>query len=134
MDMIVIKEAAMKAGESANDDLLSLLLESNNNSGNNDMSVNHKTKNRMTIEDVIEECKLFYFAGMETTSILLTWTIIVLCMHPYWQTKAREEVLQVFGKNQPDFDGLSHLKTVSPHLYTKPVSNSRLSDVLLIFK
>ncbi|KQK08830.1 hypothetical protein BRADI_2g44170v3 [Brachypodium distachyon] len=68
---------------------------------------------RMSIEDVIEECKLFYFAGMETTSVLLTWTLVVLGMHPEWQDQARKEVLSVFGKDKPSFDGLNRLKTAS---------------------
>ena len=66
----------------------------------------------MSTEDMIEECKLFYFAGMETTSVLLTWTLIVLSMHPDWQERARE-VLSHFGRTRPDFDSLSRLKTVS---------------------
>jgi cytochrome P450 len=67
----------------------------------------------MTTDDVIGECKMFYFAGAETTSVLLTWTMIVLCMHPEWQDRVREEVMLVFGASTPDYDSLSRLKIVS---------------------
>ncbi|KAF6159720.1 hypothetical protein GIB67_029978 [Kingdonia uniflora] len=47
------------------------------------------TTNGMSIEEAIGECKLFYFAGQETTSTWLTWTMVVLAMHPNWQDKRR---------------------------------------------
>ncbi|CAL4957524.1 unnamed protein product [Urochloa decumbens] len=112
--MIAKREGAMRAGEATGgDDLLGLLLESN---------MEHSGGGGMSTDDVIGECKLFYFAGMETTSILLTWTILLLCMHPEWQDRAREEVLRVFpgggaGTTVPDYDGLSRLKIVTMVLY-----------------
>jgi cytochrome P450 len=67
----------------------------------------------LSIEEVIEECKQFYLAGKETTSSWLTWAMIVLALHPEWQEMAGEEVLQVCGQKEPNFEVLIHLKIVS---------------------
>lgn len=99
--MIHKKEKAMQNGESQVD-FLGLLLQ-----------CKEQADNEMTIEDVMEECQLFYFAGHETTANWLTWTMIVLSMHQDWQEKAREEVFKICGKKTPDMDAINHCKIVS---------------------
>ncbi|KAL3502797.1 hypothetical protein ACH5RR_037246 [Cinchona calisaya] len=112
-EIINTRIKTMRAGKACDDDLLTILLESNfkeiDSHGNDDFG--------MTIWEVIEECKLFYFAGQETTSVLLVWTMVLLSRFPDWQARAREEVLQLFGTQKPDFDGLNHVQLVTMILY-----------------
>jgi cytochrome P450 len=69
----------------------------------------------VTVHDIVEECKSFFFAGQHTTSNLLTWTTVLLAMHPQWQAQAREEVLRVCGsRDTPTKDDVAKLKTVKP--------------------
>lgn len=102
--MIRKKEQAMKRGEAGANDLLGFLLQCKDEADDNDS---------LRIEDVIEECKLFYFAGQETTANLLTWTMLLLSMNPIWQEKAREEVLRLCGKQTPSLKAINQLKIVT---------------------
>ncbi|KAL2479666.1 Cytochrome [Abeliophyllum distichum] len=68
---------------------------------------------RITVNDIAEECKTFFFAGEQTTSNLLTWTTVLLAMHPEWQALARDEVLKVCGsRDLPTKDDVVKLKTL----------------------
>ncbi|KAI3816375.1 hypothetical protein L1987_16069 [Smallanthus sonchifolius] len=97
---------AMKAGEASNDDLLGILLDSNYK----EIKQHGNSNSGLSIDEVIEECKLFYLAGQVTVGNMLVWTMILLGQHSEWQTRAREEVLHVLGDNNLDINGLSHLK------------------------
>ncbi|KAK8480618.1 hypothetical protein V6N11_021235 [Hibiscus sabdariffa] len=68
---------------------------------------------RLSVQDLVDECKTFYFAGHETTNSLLVWTFLLLATHTDWQDKARTEVMEVFGTRNPDFERLARLKTIT---------------------
>ncbi|XVF65198.1 hypothetical protein PTKIN_Ptkin09bG0228000 [Pterospermum kingtungense] len=70
-------------------------------------------KNRLSLDDLVDECKTFYFAGQETTNSLLAWIVLVLAIHRDWQEKARREVFETFGNQTPHSEGISKLKIIT---------------------
>ncbi|KAL1560583.1 unspecific monooxygenase [Salvia divinorum] len=112
LDIISRRMKAMEAGEASKEDLLGLLLESNSKE-----IKQHGNKHGMSMDEVIEECKLFYFAGHETTASLLVWTMVLLSKHTDWQTRARDEVLQVFNNGESGYQQLNNLKIVGMILH-----------------
>ncbi|XP_050384322.1 cytochrome P450 CYP72A219-like [Argentina anserina] len=109
-DVINKRKEATRGGEATKDDLLGILLESNSKVIQEDGNSKNIGLSR---QDIIDECKLFYFGGQETTSVLVVWTMVLLCQNPIWQTRAREEVMQVFGSKRPDFQGMTQLKVMT---------------------
>lgn len=92
------------------DDLLDLLLRSSMKE-----IQDNGHEQGMSDMEVVEHCRDFYLAGQDSTASLLTWTLILLSKHQYWQHRAREEVLQVFGHKKPEFKGMHRLKIVRAH-------------------
>ncbi|XP_059068914.1 cytochrome P450 734A1-like [Cryptomeria japonica] len=103
------KTAGMEKPGSYGADLLGFMMSKSKEQA----GVNAKSKASLSTEEIIDECKTFYFGGHETTSVLLTWTIILLGIHQDWQERGRREVLEVCGRNKyPDADSLVLFKIV----------------------
>ncbi|XP_058069092.1 cytochrome P450 734A1-like isoform X2 [Magnolia sinica] len=98
----LIQINAEAVGDSRN--LVGLMIASNKN---------EEEGERMGIEEIIDECTTFYFAGKETSANLLTWALLLLSMHHDWQIKARDEVIRFCGRHDhPTAENLNHLKLV----------------------
>ncbi|XP_057827275.2 cytochrome P450 734A1 [Cryptomeria japonica] len=101
------RNASIENSSDYGTDLLGLMMNSNKKQGGGKLQNNMS----MTIDEVIAECRTFYIAGQETTTILLTWTMVLLGMHQDWQDRARREVLEVCGTNEfPNADAVNGLK------------------------
>lgn len=98
-------------------DLLGLMIQASMKEGWRKGEVSYSAST-ITVNDIAEECKTFFFAGEQTTSNLLTWTTVLLAMNPHWQDQARDEVLKVCGpRDIPSKDDIVKLKMVGlPHL------------------
>ncbi|XP_022727338.1 cytochrome P450 CYP749A22-like isoform X3 [Durio zibethinus] len=106
MEIVKKREEKVASGEanSFGTDFLGLLL-----------NVYHDAdqKNRLSVQDLVDECKTFYFGGQETTNSILAWTVFLLAIHPDWQEKARREVIEVFGNQNPHSEGIGRLKILT---------------------
>ncbi|CAN4085905.1 unnamed protein product [Withania somnifera] len=89
MSIIEDRKKMKKDVDGAKHDLLSLLLAGNGRTG-------------LSTREIVDECKTFFFAGHETTALALTWTLLLLALHPEWQTQLREEIKQVMGEGELD--------------------------------
>ncbi|CAL5208770.1 unnamed protein product [Lathyrus oleraceus] len=105
------------------DDLLGIMMDTKNDGSN-----------KLNMNEIMEECKTFFFSGHETTSSLLVWTVFLLSLHTDWQEKLRQEVMQICGMEIPDPDMLSKLKMVNMvllealRLYCPAIETGRMTS------
>ncbi|KAB2603877.1 cytochrome P450 CYP749A22-like [Pyrus ussuriensis x Pyrus communis] len=106
MEMIRKREDKAMVGEegSFGDDFLGVLIKAHHDADENQ---------RTSIDEIVDECKTFYLGGQETTSSGLAWTVFLLAIHTDWQEEARKEVIQIFGKQNPNLDGTAKLKIMN---------------------
>ncbi|MBA0647536.1 hypothetical protein Goklo_015392 [Gossypium klotzschianum] len=106
MKMVKKREDKVVNGEadSFGNDFLGLLVNAYHDSDKN---------NKLSMEDLVDECKTFYFAGQDTVNALLAWTVLLLAIHGDWQDKARREVIGIFGNQNPQPEGIAKLKTMT---------------------
>ncbi|KAF6175151.1 hypothetical protein GIB67_022832 [Kingdonia uniflora] len=67
-------------------------------------------ENKLTSRELVDECKTFFFGGHETTALALTWTLLLLGIHPEWQTQLRDEIKEVTGDGPLDSTKLAQLR------------------------
>ncbi|GMT21514.1 hypothetical protein PFISCL1PPCAC_12811 [Pristionchus fissidentatus] len=65
-----------------------------------DRLISEMDKTNLSIEDIREEVDTFMFAGHDTTSSALGWTIWCLANHPEIQQRVYEEITSVFGEDE----------------------------------
>ncbi|XP_044506863.1 cytokinin hydroxylase-like [Mangifera indica] len=104
MEIIQSRKDCVEIGRSSSygNDLLGMLL---------DEMQNKRSKNgfSLNLQLIMDECKTFFFAGHETTALLLTWTVMLLASNPSWQEKIRAEVKKVCNGETPSVDHLPKL-------------------------
>jgi cytochrome P450 len=93
-------------------DLLGLMLLALDKNREKDMDTN---KHELSLQALVDECKTFFLGGSETTSSMLTWTLLLLAEYPEWQECARTEILEVCGCNINDLNAtmIAKMKIVS---------------------
>ncbi|KAM0896320.1 hypothetical protein ACQ4PT_023280 [Festuca glaucescens] len=70
---IIESHLATKDTAGYGDDMLGVMLET--------CTPDHMQNPLMSMDEITEECKTFYIAGHETTSLLLTWAVFLLITH-----------------------------------------------------
>ncbi|XP_051180821.1 cytochrome P450 714B3 [Lolium perenne] len=62
---------------------------------------------------IVDNCKSIYFAGYESTAVTAAWCLMLLGLHPEWQDRVREEVMEVCGGRPVDSQSLQKMKNLT---------------------
>ncbi|KAF7983790.1 hypothetical protein HWV62_19013 [Athelia sp. TMB] len=118
--LIQEKKAQLAAGTAPTPDLLTRLLASNT-------STDIPPEQRISDADVLHNINTFLFAGSDTTSLALTWTLYLLAQHPAMQRKLRAELLSL---SPPEEEGDEALADLHAQLAKLPYLNNVVRESL----
>ena len=62
---------------------------------------------------IVDNFKNIFLAGYETAATSAVWTLMLLATNPDWQERARAEVLEICGGQNPNHDMARKMKIVS---------------------
>ncbi|XP_067687712.1 cytochrome P450 3A19-like [Haliotis asinina] len=68
------------------------------------------TVRRLTTDEIVGQGTLFFIAGYETTASTLTFASYNLAMNPDVQEKAYNEIREMLGNEEPNYDNIGKLK------------------------
>ncbi|KAL9106184.1 MAG: hypothetical protein Q9227_008776 [Pyrenula ochraceoflavens] len=79
-------------------------------------------------EEVIDQMTTFLAAVHETLSVGITWAIYMLCLHPQWQSRLRDEIRTHFPS--PDRENPSTIAPTAADLEAMPLMQAFIEEVL----
>ncbi|KAF8210134.1 cytochrome P450 [Mycena galopus ATCC 62051] len=118
----LVQEAKQKLSEGEKSDnpydgkdLLTLLLKSN-------AAADLQPEQRISDDDILNNINTFMFAGSDTSSLSMTWTLYLLAKNPVIQDRLRTELLSVANEFPRDLSELTEDQVQSLHnaLYNLP--------------
>ncbi|CAH9139670.1 unnamed protein product [Cuscuta epithymum] len=105
IDSLIWKAVKERDSSSSEKDLLQCLLEA----AINDESMDEDSSRKF----IVDNCKNIYFAGHEATAVAASWCLMLLALHPDWQSLIRQEIDQLCQSNPLDGDSISKMKVVT---------------------
>ncbi|CAN0923338.1 Cytochrome P450 714A1 [Linum grandiflorum] len=105
INSMILEVVKRRAAAKSENDLLQMILEGATDAA----SLNDGSLDKF----IVDNCKAIYFAGQDTTSNTVSWTLMLLAAHPEWQDRVREEVQQVCEDKVPDIHSVRKMKTLT---------------------
>nr|WMZ41185.1 cytochrome P450 family 714 subfamily A polypeptide 1 [Ipomoea batatas] len=105
IDTLIWEAVKKKEASSAEKDLLQCILEA----AINDESMDENSSRKFTVDN----CKNFLVYGHEATATAASWCLMLLALHPEWQSRIRRRRNQLCPNGQLDAESITKMKMVT---------------------